>query len=141
MRIPAAVARLVEARAGPRCEYCRMDAELQGATFHVEHIVPRARGGSSDPENLAWACPACNLRKSHRITATDPRTGDPAPLYHPRTDRWDEHFAWVGFELVGLTPSGRATVAGLALNDAKRLRVREAEESIGLFPPRISDDG
>jgi hypothetical protein len=37
----------VELRAGGRCEYCQMYQSLQGATFHVEHIVPRCRGGSS----------------------------------------------------------------------------------------------
>ena len=37
--------RLVSTRAGDRCEYCRMHQSLQGATFHVEHIVPRSRGG------------------------------------------------------------------------------------------------
>ena len=29
---------LVRARAGDRCEYCRMHQSLQGATFHVEHV-------------------------------------------------------------------------------------------------------
>ncbi len=31
--------RIVSARAGQRCEYCRMHQELQGAVFHVEHLV------------------------------------------------------------------------------------------------------
>lgn len=34
------IVREVEARAGRRCEYCRMHQALQGATFHVEHIIP-----------------------------------------------------------------------------------------------------
>jgi hypothetical protein len=48
------VTRLVEQRAGGRCEYCRMHQALKGATFHVEHVIPTARGGSDEPENLAW---------------------------------------------------------------------------------------
>jgi 5-methylcytosine-specific restriction endonuclease McrA len=56
----------VEARAAGRCEYCRMHQSLQGATFHVEHIVPRSRGGPAQLDNLAWACPSCNLRKANR---------------------------------------------------------------------------
>jgi 5-methylcytosine-specific restriction endonuclease McrA len=58
--------REVEARARERCEYCRMHQSLQGATFHVEHIMPRARGGLTQLDNLAWACPSCNLHKSNR---------------------------------------------------------------------------
>ena len=44
-----------------------MHQSLQGATFHVEHIVPRCLGGLSKLENLAWACPSCNLHKSNRV--------------------------------------------------------------------------
>ena len=29
----------------------------RGATFHVEHIVPTSRGGTSELDNLAWCCP------------------------------------------------------------------------------------
>ena len=45
--------RQVEARAGERCEYCRMHQALQGATFHIEHVVPRSRGG---PDDLSKSC-------------------------------------------------------------------------------------
>jgi hypothetical protein len=48
--------RLVEERAESRCEYCRMHQALQGATFHVEHIKPRADSGSDQLDNFAWAC-------------------------------------------------------------------------------------
>jgi len=36
-----------------------MHESLQGATFHVEHIVPRSAGGSDTMDNLALACPSC----------------------------------------------------------------------------------
>ena len=71
----AARVRDEEARAGQRCEYCRMHQSLQGATFHVEHITPTAAGGSDEVANLAWACPSCNLKKSNRQTIVDPETG------------------------------------------------------------------
>jgi 5-methylcytosine-specific restriction endonuclease McrA len=64
----------VEARASQRCEYCRMHQSLQGAAFHVEHIVPLSLGGTDDVDNLAWACPGCNLKKSNRVTMIDPAT-------------------------------------------------------------------
>jgi hypothetical protein len=39
-------------------------------------------------------------------------------LFHPRQQRWYEHFAWSqdGTRIIGLTPCGRATVEALQLN-------------------------
>jgi hypothetical protein len=112
-----------------------MHHSLQGATFHVEHVVPRCKGGDSQLENLAWCCPSCNLHKSDRVEFADPAGGSVAPLFHPRRMRWHEHFEWEGFRLVGRTPVGRATVAALDLNHSRRLLIREAEERFHLFPP------
>lgn len=131
----AATCRLVVARAVGRCEYCRMHQSLQGATFHIEHIVPQSAGGSDAPDNLALACPACNLAKSNRTTAPDPNTSQPAPLFHPRSHRWSDHFAWDGAVVVGLTPTGRATVEAFGLNAPRRQLIRAAEGGFGLFPP------
>jgi hypothetical protein len=44
------------------CQYC--GAKAPGATLHVDHIVPVARGGTSRPENLVTSCQNCNLGKS-----------------------------------------------------------------------------
>ena len=46
-----------------RCAYC--NCELNG-TYHVDHVIPLVRGGSNSPDNLALACPTCNLRKNSR---------------------------------------------------------------------------
>ena len=127
--------RQVQFRAVDCCEYCRMHQSLQGATFHVEHVIPRARGGQSTLDNLAWACPGCNLRKSDRVEIVDPETGERVPFFNPRKDVWGEHFRWEGHEIVGLTPIGRAALAALELNHARRIRIRQAEEMLGLFPP------
>ena len=127
---------LVEARAGGRCEYCCMHQALQGATFHVEHIIPSSRGGNSEPDNLAWACPGCNLRKSDLTEVPDPDSAGVVPLFNPRQQRWSEHFHWAGYQLVGLTPPGRATVLALDVNHSRRLLIRQAEELFGLFPPQ-----
>ena len=125
----------VEQRAAGRCEYCRMHQSLQGATFHVEHIVPAVRGGPSTLPNLAWACPGCNLHKSDRTEVTAPDTGESVPLFHPREHAWSDHFAWDGFRLLGLTAIGRVTILALHLNHERRLRIRQAEQLFGLFPP------
>lgn len=129
------IERQVQRRAAARCEYCWMHESLQGATFHVEHIVPRSRGGHSTLDNLAWACPGCNLRKSDRVQVHDPATGASVPLFNPRSHDWSDHFRWDGYSVVPLTPIGRATVAALDLKHPRRLRIREAEEMFELFPP------
>src|SRR5215510_11778523 len=100
----------VEERAAGRCEYCRMHQSLQGGTFHVEHIVPQSRGGHTRLDNLAWACPSCNLHKANRVAAIDLDTGNQVPLFHPRVDDWHEHFDWEEYSIVGRIPIGRATV-------------------------------
>lgn len=131
----AAICRLVVARAGGRCEYCRMSQSLQGATFHVEHVVPQSAGGSDSAVNLALACPACNLSKANRTTATDPDTSQEVPLFHPRAHTWSDHFCWDGVKLLGRTPTGRATVQAFGLNAPRRQLIRLAEGNFGLFPP------
>lgn len=127
--------RIVSDRAGQRCEYCQMYQDLQGAVFHVEHIVPKSVGGSDELDNLAWACPGCNLTKATRITALDPISGQEVRFFHPRQDQWREHVAGQGYQLVGLTPTGRALVAALNLNHERRVRIRHVEARFGLFPP------
>jgi hypothetical protein len=127
----------IASRAQDRCEYCQMHQSLQGATFHVEHIVPRSRSGSSELSNLAWACPGCNLHKTDRVEVVDPATNLSVKLFDPRNDHWFDHFEWKGYAILGLTPIGRATVHALDLNHPRRLQVRRAEELFGLFPPMI----
>lgn len=44
-----------------RCRYCGAGPETE---LQVDHVVPEALGGSSQPENLVTACRACNAGKS-----------------------------------------------------------------------------
>lgn len=48
-----------------RCHYCRTPLTLDG-TWHVEHMLPTALGGTDDPSNLVAACAPCNLKKRDR---------------------------------------------------------------------------
>lgn len=70
--VPTHLRRLVIKRAKSRCEYCGLWQEGQEATFHVDHVIPRATGGATSAENLALACVSCSLRKAARRTAADP---------------------------------------------------------------------
>ena len=125
----------VVSRAAYRCEYCRLSQLGQEATFHIDHVVPRTAGGPTTTENLALACVSCSLRKWAKQTANDPESGMEVPLFNPRTQTWDEHFRWEGEKIVPLTPTGRATVAALAMNRPLILAIRQEETARGRHPP------
>ena len=82
----------VAARADHRCEYCLAPEAISPRRFEVEHITPRARGGSDNLENLALACSPCNGRKAQATQGIDTETLTIVPLFNPRNDRWDRHF-------------------------------------------------
>ena len=84
----------VETRAELRCEYCRRPQPVTGITFHIDHIIPRAQGGTDDWGNLALSCPSCNYRKQDKISAEDPKSREISSLFNPRVDRWKDHFRW-----------------------------------------------
>ena len=125
---------LVRRRAGNRCEYCLLRQEHSGLSHHVEHIVAKQHGGSDDPDNLSLACNRCNASKGPNLAGIDPLNGDIVSLFHPRRDVWSEHFAFVGPQIVGLTPSGRATVHVLAMNDERRVDRRSELLARGELP-------
>lgn len=122
-------------RAGDRCEYCGLSQFGQEATFHVDHVVPRAAGGPTSINNLALACVSCSLRKWAKQSAVDPDTGQEVPLFNPRVQTWVEHFRWEGERVVPLTTSGRATVAALAMNRPLIVAIRQEEAVRGRHPP------
>ena len=115
---------LVRQRAMDRCEYCLLLQEDSHLTHHIEHIVARQHGGSDDSDNLALAWHSCNLRKGPNLTGIDPQTNELVALFHPRRDRWQEHFRMNGASIEGITSSGRATVQVLAMNSTRRLDLR-----------------
>ena len=132
--IPAPLRRLVRRRASYRCEYCRLAQIGQEATFHLDHIIPEADGGATVAANLALACVSCSLRKGSRQSAVDVQTGKRVALFHPRRDRWIEHFRWDGLVLAGITAKGRATIDLLKLNRPSILAIREEEALRGRHP-------
>ena len=134
MTVAEELSRTVRARALGRCQYCLMHESLQGATFHIEHVAPQSKGGRTILENLVLACPGCNLHKAARTTGIDPATGEAVPLFHPVQQVWSEHFRLQGYEIEGLTATGRATVLALVLNYPRRQLIRKVEETFGLYP-------
>jgi len=123
--------RLVRERAAERCEYCRLHQSHSELIHHVEHVIARQHGGSDDLDNVALACHRCNLHKGPNLSGVDPSTGRVERLFHPRRDLWHEHFTFRGAHIEGLTQCGRATVEVLALNDARRLELRQELLALG----------
>lgn len=130
--------RQVREDAGAWCGYCLSAEALTGSPLTIEHIVPIAAGGPSVRDNLWLACHRCNEFKSTQTHALDPDSGEPAPLFNPRTQIWREHFAWSpdGARILGLTPTGRATVQALQLNNEHIVQARRFWVEAGRHPPR-----
>ena len=53
---------------GYRCAYCHEEATSTNR-WEIDHILPRSRGGSDRPSNLALSCHACNQAKGDRTAA------------------------------------------------------------------------
>ena len=120
-----AVRNLVRTRASNRCEYCHLPQESAPlGRFHVEHIIPKQHGGDDDEDNLCLSCARCNLNKGPNLAGVDGETGQVAMLFHPRRQNWRRHFRWDGPLLVGVTKTGRATIAVLDINHPQRAELR-----------------
>ena len=62
--VPGSVRYEVLKRAKHRCELC--GAHEDQAALHVDHIVPRAKGGSDELSNFQALCVTCNTNKRDR---------------------------------------------------------------------------
>ncbi len=127
----------VKQRAGACCEYCYSQEFFSADSFTLDHIIPYSKGGSNEADNLAYACQGCNRRKYIHRKARDPKSWKKVPLYHPRNHEWEEHFRWTEdyLEIVGISATGRATVAKLALNREGVKNLREVLVETGDHPP------
>jgi hypothetical protein len=105
-------------RAGNRCEYCQLPAQLQISGFE-----------------MALACPHCNARKWAHVDGEDPESGQRVALFNPRTQKWQDHFQWSEqhpFTIVGASACGRATVARLHMNHPDLVSIRRLLTELGL---------
>lgn len=123
--VPAGLRRLVSERAENRCEYCLTPERFSFARHEIDHILAEKHGGKTAPDNLALSCTLCNKLKGSDISSIDPATGRMVPLFHPRWDRWSDHFRLDSARIEPQTATGRATVRLLQLNRADRIAERE----------------
>ena len=92
---------------------------------------PRSGKGPSHADNLALACVTCSLKKAARTRARDALSKELVPLFHPRYDRWSDHFRWSGSKLMGRTATGRATIVALGMNRPAIVAIRRALIELG----------
>ncbi|MBK9259495.1 MAG: HNH endonuclease [Polyangiaceae bacterium] len=124
----------VFARDAGRCCYCRLAQFGHGATFHIDHIIPRSKGGATSLANLALQCPNCSLHKANKIAAADPEGGESVRLFHPLDQRWSEHFRLNADGAIdGLTATGRATMTALGMNAMIPRFARACQLALGLW--------
>ena len=75
--VPSALRRVVFREGGYRCAKCDLvgreepfqrggygyPTDIEGVFLSIDHIVARARGGSSERPNLRVLCTPCNVQK------------------------------------------------------------------------------
>jgi hypothetical protein len=127
----------VRKRAHNLCEYCLAIGDYAFHPFSVDHILPISEGGTNDLSNLALACQHCNNCKYNKRTGFDPLNQIEAELFHPRNDKWADHFMWNEDEsfVIGISPKGRATVYRLKTNREEAVNLRKALRAFGVHPP------
>jgi 5-methylcytosine-specific restriction endonuclease McrA len=141
MAVSAFSRRVVRERAQLRCEYCHADERWQFIRFTIDHVLPLSAGGSDDADNLALACRNCNERRGNRSEGRDPVTGHIVPIFNPRKEKWPAHFVWerTKIRIIGHTPTGRATIELLDLNDDRHdsavVRIRQRDVADRYHPP------
>lgn len=121
------------------CAYCHSLEFLTVTAFEIDHIVPLSAGGQTILDNLCLACPVCNRHKSIQQTAVDPQTTRKVPLFHPRQQTWAAHFTWNEdrTQLIGLSPTGRATIQALKMNRPRLANLRRLWVKLGYI---LGDD-
>lgn len=137
-RLKKSISDKVYERAKGCCEYCQILMTYVPDPYVLEHIIPLSKGGSDELGNLALSCHGCNNTKYNKTEGIDAITGKSTPLYHPRNDKWEEHFKWNEdfTKMIGISPTGRITVEILKMNREELLNLRNLLALVGEHPPK-----
>ncbi len=135
--VPQKLRQAVVQRAHACCEYCLSQEQFSTQAFSLDHIIPVEKGGKTALNNLALSCQGCNNHKYTKTEGYDAITHQMIPLYHPRKHQWNEHFVWNEdcTLILGVTPTGRATVETLQLNRAGVVNLRQILSRAKQHPP------
>ena len=88
--VSAALRDEVALRAGDRCEYCGLSQVGQEATFHIDHVVPRAAGGPTTTSSIKG-----DLARSLSRLIGNPTSGCGVPSRGQATDSCFPHAVFV----------------------------------------------
>jgi hypothetical protein len=118
------------------CEYCKSPEEFLGIHLEIDHVVPLSKDGSDLENNLCAACRNCNGSKLDAETGIDPETEVETRFFNPRIDSWATHFMWSQdfSTIIGITPTGRATVNRLQVNRPIIVKARNRWRKAGWEP-------
>lgn len=96
----------VYARDRYRCQYCGTEHSLRD--LNLDHVIPRAQGGTTHWDNIVTSCLDCNLRKGNRTPAqagmkllSEPKRPDWIPAVtitvnmHSIPDAWRDYLYWM----------------------------------------------
>ena len=132
-------------KAGNRCGYCLGEQRYIFAPLEIDHLLPTAKGGTDNEENLWLACRLCNSYKGTQTHGTDNLTKKKTPPFNPRQQNWKTHFKIVGgIKIVGKTAVGRATITALReCNAHKAAKTKAIDRLTGkvvkLFNPQTQN--
>lgn len=124
----------IAARALYRCEYCHLPRQDSLIQFHVDHIISLKHGGSSELNNLAYACPDCNYFKGSDIGSYSHEQGKFVRFFNPRIDEWSMHFEFKDAVIQPKTSIATVTVHIFQMNLPERIEVRKALISDQQYP-------
>ena len=84
--ISDALRKQIRTEARNRCGYCLSLQKYVLGILEIDHIVPQAKRGTDDPNNLWLACRLCNGYKGVQTTALDPKTAKTTGFLIPETE-------------------------------------------------------
>ena len=135
--IPPLLRRSLRAESNnPRCAYCHSPEKLLGIPLEVDHITSVSLTGKTVIGNLCLCCRTCNGYKWKIVKARDPLTNRLVKLFHPRRQKWPEHFRWDAgrTRIIGLSATGRATIEALQMNNDLMVNLRSLWVILDLHP-------
>jgi len=115
------------------CEYCLSFEGHSYIKFQIEHIISLKHGGLTELSNLALACFFCNNAKGSDL-GTIVTNDELIRFYHPRKDKWKEHFELDKHVILPKTDIAKGTIKILGLNEKDRLLERLAFYEANFYP-------
>ena len=127
----------VAARADFLCEYCLIAEEDTFFGCEVEHIISLKHCGSSELENLAYACAFCNRHKGSDIGSIT-ESSEFSRFFNPRTDQWANHFQSDGVIIKPISAIGEVTARILQFNHRDQILERQALSEVRRYPNKAA---